>query len=190
MKRPADAIAAGIALIPEDRIRQGLNVEHSVASNLSLPILGRLSHWSFVSGRQVDQVAEAQIEQLHIRTASRDSAVRTLSGGNQQKVVLGKWLAADPDLLVLDEPTAGIDIGSKAEIIALVRKLAQAGKAIILISSELSELLAASDRIVVMADGKVTREVTVHDLRTGAGGSSLRDAEERLQLILQGMALA
>ena len=116
--------------------------------------------------------------------------MRTLSGGNQQKVVLAKWLAATPDMLVLDEPTAGIDIGSKSEIIALIRELARAGKAIILISSELSELLAASDRIVVMSDGRITGEIARVDFDdAGAAGEDpgmrLQAAERKLQIVIQ-----
>ena len=159
MKAADDAIDLGIVLIPEDRIRQGVVVDHSVASNICLPVLDRLSTGTWVSNSKARSLADQQIAKLRIKTASRDSAVRSLSGGNQQKVVLAKWLAADPDVLVLDEPTAGIDIGSKSEIIALVRDLARAGKAIILISSELMELLAASDRILLMSEGRVTGEI-------------------------------
>jgi ribose transport system ATP-binding protein len=187
VQRAGDAIANGIALIPEDRIRQGIVAEHSVASNICLPVLDRLSAWSWVFNRRADRLADAQIERLHIKTASRDSAVRTLSGGNQQKVVLAKWLATDPDILVLDEPTAGIDIGSKAEIIALVRSLARAGKAILLISSELSELITASDRIVIMSEGRIVREIASREIHgeEGARSASAADAEHRLNVILQ-----
>ena len=102
--------------------------------------------------------ADRQIKALRIKTSSRDAAVRTLSGGNQQKVVIAKWLNAEPEVFILDEPTGGVDIGSKAEIITLVRDLAARGKAILVISSELSELLTAADRIVVMADGRIASE--------------------------------
>ena len=188
--RPASAGAAiqnGIALLPEDRIRQGVIVDHSVASNICLPILDSLSVWSWMLNWRANKVADEQVQHLHIKTASRDSSVRTLSGGNQQKVVLAKWLAADPGVLVLDEPTAGIDIGSKAEIIALVRALTRAGKAILLISSELSELLAASDRIVLMSDGRIVHQVVTRDLfdGTASGPERLGDAERQLNVLLQ-----
>ncbi|NAZ38273.1 sugar ABC transporter ATP-binding protein [Rubellimicrobium sp. CFH 75288] len=154
IRTPAEAIGAGVALVPEDRARQGVIPAHSVASNLTMGILDRLTRWGIEDRSRIRQVADAQIGRLAIKTAGRDAPVSTLSGGNQQKVVIGKWLAADPDILVLDEPTAGIDIGSKSEIIRLVRDLAAQGKAIVFISSELSELLTACDRIVVMADGR------------------------------------
>ena len=111
-----------------------------------------------MSSARASAAADRQIEGLRIKTSSRDAAVRTLSGGNQQKVVIGKWLNAEPDIFVLDEPTGGVDIGSKAEIIALVRDLAARGKAVLVISSELSELLTASDRILVMSDGRIASE--------------------------------
>jgi ribose transport system ATP-binding protein len=179
----ATAIAKGIVLIPEDRIRQGVIVDQSVATNISLPVLDRLSRWSWISAGSVSRLVERQIAQLRIKTGSPESAVATLSGGNQQKVVLAKWLAVEPDILVLDEPTAGIDVGTKAEIIALIRDMARRGKAIILVSSELSELLAASDRIAIMAGGRITSEVTRRDI--GAGRGAPDEAEHRLQLLLQ-----
>ena len=153
-RRPGDAIAAGVVLVPEARATQGIIASHSVTDNVTLAVLDNLSSAGFVNAAKARAVTDAQIERLSIKTASRDHAVSTLSGGNQQKVVIGKWLAVDPDVLVLDEPTAGIDIGSKSEIIRLVRELAANGKAILMISSELSELLTACDRIVVMADGR------------------------------------
>jgi ribose transport system ATP-binding protein len=190
IRNTRDALASGIALVPEDRLRQGVVIDQSVASNICLPTLDRLSRWSWMSTAQTRQQVERQIRQVRIKTASPDSAVRTLSGGNQQKVVLAKWLAADPDILVLDEPTSGIDIGSKSEIIALIRELAHQGKAIVLISSELSELLSASDRVLIMSDGRLVRDV---DRRTfdlaGEGGNDpaelLQHAERQLQHTLQ-----
>jgi ribose transport system ATP-binding protein len=164
-------------------------VQHSVASNICLPVLDRLSALTWVSNARAERLSDEQVASLRIKAASRDALVRSLSGGNQQKVVLAKWLAANPDVLVLDEPTAGIDIGSKSEIIALIRDLARAGKAIILISSELSELLAASDRIVVMSEGRITREITREDLiepeETEGMPSQVGDPELRLQFMLQ-----
>jgi len=184
---PGDAVRKGIALLPEDRIRQGLVVEHSVGSNIVLPVLDRVSRWSWVSGSAADRAASDQIEGLRIKTPSTESPVRALSGGNQQKVVLAKCLAANPDILVLDEPTAGIDIGSKSEIVALIRALARSGKAILLISSELGELLAASDRIAVMANGRIVADVARRALDTEGTETATapRAAEHRLQAMLQ-----
>ncbi len=186
---PRDAIDHGLVLVPEDRLRQGLILEHSVESNASLSILDKLSRWFFVSSSEASAATDRQIESLRIRTASRNAAARTLSGGNQQKVVLAKWLNAEPDILVLDEPTAGVDIGSKAEIIALVRELAARGKAVLVISSELSELLTAADRIVVVADGRVASEAprSSFDDRNPEEdeGAKLQFAERQLQTILQ-----
>jgi ribose transport system ATP-binding protein len=187
---PADAIAAGMALIPEDRLRQGVIAAHSVMSNVTLAMLDRLSRWTFMSNARARAVTDEQVERLRIRTASRDSAVSTLSGGNQQKVVLAKWLATMPDILVLDEPTAGIDIGSKSEIIRLVRELAAAGKAIVMISSELSELLSACDRILVMSDGRIVDDLRRSDLDAPDATEDdpvarLQAAERKLQIIIQ-----
>ena len=185
---PAEAIAHGIALIPEDRLRQGVVIEHSVAVNIALSVLDRLSQWTWVSKDKTSALAEEKISSLKIKTASADHAVRTLSGGNQQKVVLGKWLATDPRILILDEPTAGIDIGSKSEIIGLVRRLAREGKAVIVISSELAELLAASDRILVMSDGQIVRDIGRAELDAASAGG--RDEAERHQLAERQLQLA
>jgi ribose transport system ATP-binding protein len=135
-------------------------------------------------------MTDTKIKQLRIKTGSRDHAVSTLSGGNQQKVVIGKWLATDPEILILDEPTAGIDIGSKAEIIGLVRDLAAEGKGIIMISSELSELLTACDRILVIADGRVHRDLPREafddeSLPAEDLAHRLQAAEKRLQFEIQ-----
>jgi ribose transport system ATP-binding protein len=128
---------------------------------------------------------------MSIKTDSRKSPANALSGGNQQKIVIGKWLAAVPEILIMDEPTAGIDIGSKTEIIQLVRALAAAGKSVIFISSELAELLAVSDRIAVMKNGSVTETVSRHDLHVDPEevdtltGSAFQRAEQRLHLLIQ-----
>ncbi|MCB2124147.1 MAG: sugar ABC transporter ATP-binding protein [Paracoccaceae bacterium] len=187
---PQDAIRARIALVPEARATQGIIAAHSVASNLTLAVLDQVSSGGVVNRRAVEEVADHQIGHLAIKTASRDHAVLTLSGGNQQKVVIGKWLAADPDIFVLDEPTAGIDIGSKSEIIRLVRDLTKAGKGIVMISSELSELLAACDRIVVMSEGRPAGIYDRHDLDDPAlppedAMHRLQAAEQKLQFHIQ-----
>lgn len=190
IRKPADAIDAGVALVPEARATQGIIPAHSVASNMVLAVLDRISSLGLVNGAEVRSITDAQIARLAVKTASRDHAVSTLSGGNQQKVVIGKWLATDPDILVLDEPTAGIDIGSKSEIIRLVRDLAAAGKAIVFISSELSELLTACDRIVVMADGRMGADIPRdqlddRDAPAEDAAHRLQAAEQRLQIEIQ-----
>ena len=189
-RRPGDAITAGVALVPEARATQGIIAAHSVSDNLTLAALDGLSKAGFVIAAKAHAATNAQIERLSIKTASCDHSVSTLSGGNQQKVVIGKWLAVDPDVLVLDEPTAGIDIGSKSEIIRLVRELAANGKAILMISSELSELLTACDRIVVMADGRVYEDFSRAALDDPAEANTdithrLQAAEQRLQISIQ-----
>ena len=189
IKSPIDAIANGLALVPEDRLRQGLVLEHSVESNTSLSILDRLASWLFVSSARASEAADRQIAGLRIKTASREAAVRTLSGGNQQKVVIGKWLNTEPDIFILDEPTGGVDIGSKAEIITLVRDLAARGKAVLVISSELSELLTAADRILVMTDGRIVSESSREDFDdqnpADDVGEQLQYAERKLSSIIQ-----
>jgi ribose transport system ATP-binding protein len=188
--KPRDAIDARIALVPEARATQGIIAAHSVAHNMTLAVLNLISSNTFLDRRAERETTDAQIERLSIKTASRDHAVSTLSGGNQQKVVIGKWLAADPDILVLDEPTAGIDIGSKSEIVRLIRELAKSGKAVLFISSELSELLTACDRIVVMSDGRAAGTYDRHELddptqSEGDARHRLQAAERRLQRHIQ-----
>lgn len=188
LRRPADAIAHGIALVPEARATQGIIPAQSVADNMVMAVIGRISRRGFVDRDKVRSITDGMIARLSVKTASRDHAVSTLSGGNQQKVVIGKWLATDPDILILDEPTAGIDIGSKAEIIRLVRDLAQAGKGVIVISSELSELLTACDRILVMADGRAHQMLDRSDLDDPSETDpehALQAAERRLQVEIQ-----
>lgn len=156
IRRPADAIGHGIALITEDRKRTGLNLEGSVAANIALPSLGRLFGDGLVRPRAESRLAEKHIARLGIRTPSAARRCATLSGGNQQKVVLAKWLETDPDVIVLDDPTRGIDIGAKRDIYELIGELVEQGKAVILISSEMGELLGLSDRVIVLAEGRMT----------------------------------
>ncbi|NBO21100.1 MAG: sugar ABC transporter ATP-binding protein, partial [Rhodobacteraceae bacterium] len=188
LRRPSDAIAHGIALVPEARATQGIIPAHSVADNMVMAVTHRITRRGLVDRARAAAITDDMITRLQIKTASRDHAVSTLSGGNQQKVVIGKWLATDPDILILDEPTAGIDIGSKAEIIRLVRDLAQAGKGVIVISSELSELLTACDRILVMADGRAHQMLDRGDLDDPTVTDpehALQAAERRLQSEIQ-----
>jgi ribose transport system ATP-binding protein len=186
--KPRDAIDAGIALVPEDRARQGFVAFHSVETNLDLPNLGRLSNKGWIDFRKSAELAENAIRQLRIKTDGRKALMRSLSGGNAQKVVIAKWLASEPDVLILDEPTAGIDIGSKSEIVTLIRNLAKSGKAILVLSSELQELLAACDRILVISDGHIVREIARHDLDDASAADtidSLQHAEQKLNQYMQ-----
>ena len=153
---PSDALRHGIAYVPEDRHGQGLILSVSIADNIALPILRRLSRWSLVDTRRARRLATDYTARLQVKAAGLDQLVSALSGGNQQKVVLGKWLATNPRVLILDEPTRGIDIGTKAEVHRIISRLATEGLAIMLISSELPEVLGMADRIVVMHEGHVT----------------------------------
>ncbi len=158
-RTPAQALANGIGLIPEDRKRHGLVLTMSVAENVSLPILRRLSPWGVVRTREETALTRDFIERLRIRTPSEHTVVAHLSGGNQQKVVLAKWLAANCDFLLIDEPTRGVDVGAKAEIHELIRSLAREGKAILLISSDMPELFALCHRLLVLREGRAVGEL-------------------------------
>ncbi len=155
---PAQAMRYGIAYLPEDRGTQGLVREMTIRENTSLTVLRELSTAMFIDRREELQLANRTIEQLGIRAFSPHQLVGKLSGGNQQKVVVGKWLATKPKVLIMDEPTRGIDVGSKSEIHRLMSELAQQGLAILMISSELPEILGMSDRILVMREGKLVAE--------------------------------
>lgn len=155
IKRPRDAIRAGIALVPEDRKNDGLVLSSSVLDNISLPTVGFGRPWSVLSRRSEAAVARAYVQELRIKTPSIRVPTSSLSGGNQQKIVLAKWLRTDPDLLIFDEPTQGIDVGAKVEIYRLIAKVVREGRGVLLISSELPELMALSDRIVALYRGKV-----------------------------------
>jgi ribose transport system ATP-binding protein len=178
MKSPDDAIAAGIALIPEDRRAQGLVLDHTVRENFLLPLLDRLSRGGVVDDRRGNRLVESFVERLTIRLRSIDQPVRLLSGGNQQKVVIAKWLGTEPQILIMDEPTAGVDVGTKGEIVNMIRAFAEAGNAVIIISSELPELLAVSDRVLILRDGSIERELGRREIH----------AEEELHHAVQGVA--
>lgn len=156
---PSDAIAAGIGFLTEDRKRQGLVLAHSVRENFALPNLDRLSSQGFVQMRAEREEFARYVEQLQIKIPSQEQRAGNLSGGNQQKVVLAKWLARNCEILIFDEPTRGIDVGAKFEIYLLMNKLVAAGKSIIMISSELPEVLGMADRILVMHEGRITGEI-------------------------------
>jgi inositol transport system ATP-binding protein len=160
IRSPADAIRCGIGLVPEDRKQQALFLALSVRTNLSLAALGALLRWhAFVDERAELTLIERYRTMLDIRMADPDQLVGHLSGGNQQKVVLARWLALEPKILIVDEPTRGIDVAAKAEVHQLLDRMARSGIAIIAISSELPEILAISDRIVTMREGRVTGEI-------------------------------
>ena len=185
---PPEALAAGIAMIPEDRLTQGLVLQHSVANNMTLPVIDRLSRYGFVNEAEERALVQDFVKRLRVKTASPQLPVRALSGGNQQKVVLAKWLAADPSLLILDEPTAGVDIGSKTEIVEIIRELADQGKGVIVISSEPAELLAFSDRILIMSEGRIVREVASEEIESWAAGAT--DTGSRLTAMEKGLQVA
>ena len=158
---PQDAVRAGIAYLSEDRKRFGLALGMDVESNVVQATLGRFSNrFGWIDRAATRRVADGHVASLRIRTPSLTQPVRALSGGNQQKVVLGKWLTADCDVLIVDEPTRGIDVGAKSEIYALLNDLARRGKAVVMISSELPEILRLSHRVLVMCEGRLTGELT------------------------------
>ncbi|GHJ47687.1 sugar ABC transporter ATP-binding protein [Catellatospora sp. TT07R-123] len=157
---PAAAIRAGMVLLPEDRKAEGIVPELSVRENIVLAALPRISRFGLVSRKRQDRIVETFMQRLRIKAASPEQPVGELSGGNQQKVLLARWLCLHPRLLLLDEPTRGIDVGAKAEVQALVDELARDGLAVVLISSDLEELVEGADRVVVLRAGAVTGELT------------------------------
>ena len=159
IRHPDEGVSAGIGLAPEDRKREGLVMMRSVLENASLAILRRLSRFHIIRRRLERKIATEYVTRLRVRTPSLDQEVGKLSGGNQQKVVLARWLAAKPKALILDEPTRGIDVGAKAEIYRLVDDLANQGLGVMFISSELPEILGLSDRIYVMQNGRIAGEL-------------------------------
>ncbi|MFF3652885.1 sugar ABC transporter ATP-binding protein [Streptomyces sp. NPDC002181] len=160
LRSPKDAIRAGIGLAPEERKAQALFLHRSVRDNTSLVSLDRLRRWRFVQRRRERAAAQDFSDRLRVRTPSIEYEARKLSGGNQQKVVLARWLLRKPEVLILDEPTRGIDIGAKAEIYRIIADLAREGVALLVISSELPEVLGLADRIVVMQNGRITGELS------------------------------
>ena len=164
IKTPADAIAAGIALVPEDRKRHGLILNQSIKSNISLTVLRQIENWGFLLSKKKEKsLSDSYISKLSIKTSSDKNMANNLSGGNQQKIVLAKWLATHPQILLLDEPTRGIDINAKSEIYKLMKTLAGEGMGIIMVSSELPEILAVSDRVLVMCEGELTASIPIEE---------------------------
>lgn len=156
IKNPLSAIQAGIALVPEDRKLQGLILEHSVGFNMTITVLKKFIKGIYVNKKKEKELLDYYQKLLGIKTPSYKQAAKNLSGGNQQKIVITKWLAANPKVLILDEPTRGVDVGAKAEIYGIMNELTQKGMSIIMISSEMSEVMGMSDRICVMSEGRLT----------------------------------
>ena len=159
----SQAIEAGLAYVPEDRKTQGLNLLMNVKQNITLASLPSISDKGMINKDKEISDTEDYIEALKIKVSSVDQNIEGLSGGNQQKVVIGKWLKTNPDILFLDEPTRGIDVGAKYEIYTIIQEMVASGKAVCVISSELEEVLGISDRIYTMNEGKITGEVPVEE---------------------------
>ncbi len=160
IRRPKDAIRAGMGFVTEDRKRQGLLLEDSICANISLAILRKISKWLVVDRKRERACAEEQRGLLRIKTPNVDVKAASLSGGNQQKIVLAKWLAADCKVIFMDEPTRGVDVGAKVEIYRLMNELTRKGIAIVMVSSEMEELLGMSDRLIVLHEGRQMKELS------------------------------
>jgi rhamnose transport system ATP-binding protein len=158
-RNPAAAMRLGLALVPEDRRKQGLVLESSVARNTTMAIRRSLTRFGLLFSPAENRAAREWASRLEVKSAALDTEVGTLSGGNQQKVVLAKWLATNPTVLIVDEPTRGIDVGTKAEVHRLLSRLAGQGMAILMISSELPEVLGMADRVLVVREGRITAEI-------------------------------
>ena len=163
IKTPKDAVELGIGYLSEDRKRYGLVLNLSITDNTIMSSINKLFKGPFINEGQADKASEEYIEKIRTKTPSTKTKVGSLSGGNQQKVVISKWLLRDCDILIFDEPTRGIDVGAKSEIYKLMNQLAQEGKSIIMISSDMPELLRMSDRIMVMCEGRVTGELDISE---------------------------
>ena len=170
------AVRAGVGLAPEERKSQGLLLDQSVARNVSLSSLARFSRFGFVQRRAEQAAAEELATSLEVRPTGVTRAARTLSGGNQQKVVLARWLLRGCRVLLLDEPTRGVDVGARSEIYALVRRLAADGVAVVVVSSEVEEVLGLADRVLVVSEGRVVHEGPATDI----------DEHRVLDLVMEG----
>ena len=157
-REPSDAIQAGVGFSSEDRKMEGIVPEMSVSENLTLALMPQLSRAGVVDEAKRHAIVEKFIQRLGVKCSGPDQKIRELSGGNQQKVLLARWLAMNPKLLILDEPTRGIDVGAKAEIQSLIKELADQGLAVLMISSELEEVLEGSDRVFVLREGRSVAE--------------------------------
>jgi rhamnose transport system ATP-binding protein len=177
IRSPGRARALGIAYVPEDRATQGLVRPMNVRENFSLASLARVARFGFIDSAAETRLAETGVTRFRVRAGSLDQVVGRLSGGNQQKIVLGKWLANQPKLLILDEPTRGIDVGAKAEIHRLMCELAAQGLAILMISSELPEVLGMSDRVLVMREGRLVAEFSRAEATPEAVGAAMMGSQ-------------
>lgn len=155
---PSEAVAYGIALVPEDRGDEGLHLEMSVRENICLPHLRRFYQNFRISRKAEEKTSKSLISRLNVKTTGSEQLVGFLSGGNQQKVAIAKWLVSEPKVLILDEPTKGVDVGAKSEIHRIMSELASRGVGIIMVSPELPEILGMSDRILVMSNGRIAAE--------------------------------
>ncbi len=165
IKHPKDAIGAGVALITEDRKHTGLNLKTSVKKDMSIVNLSKFCKWgTFVSDKDENKIVDEYIERLKVKTPSRNQSIKNLSGGNQQKVIIARWLIGAPDVFILDEPTRGIDVGAKYDIYVLINELAALGKAVLMISSELPEIIGVCDRVLVMHEGKIKGELNKNEM--------------------------
>jgi len=171
-------VQAGIGLAPEERKSQGLILDEQVYRNVTLSTFARFARGGFLDERRERQASLEQMQALELRPADPDRATRTLSGGNQQKVLLARWLLHGTKVLLLDEPTRGVDVGARAEIYALIRRLAAAGTAIILVSSEIEEVIGLADRVLVIGDGEVLATTDAHAI----------DERGVLDLVMKGAA--
>jgi len=180
-RKPNDAIRAGIAFLSEDRKAEGIIPDLSVRENLTLAALPALTSAGVVSRKKQNEIVERFMRRLGIKAASAEQKIRELSGGNQQKVLLARWLCCNPKFLLLDEPTRGIDIGAKGEIQALVNELAKGGLGVLMISSELEELVEGSDRVVVMRDGKLCAELRGAQISQDSIINAMADVNQSLE---------
>jgi ribose transport system ATP-binding protein len=171
-------VAAGVGLAPEERKSQALLLDEAVYRNISISSLGRFARGGFLARRAEKAAARQQVAALEVRPGDVEREVRTLSGGNQQKIVLARWLLRDCRVLLLDEPTRGVDVGARSEIYALVRRLADRGVAVVVVSSEIPEVLGLADRVMVIADGAVVAERAADEL----------DEHTVLDMVMEGTA--
>ena len=163
VKNPIDAVKAGIGYLSEDRKRYGVVLDKTVTENSTMASLDNFRKGLFINKKKEKDVSKEFVQKLKTKTASTETPVIKLSGGNQQKVVIAKWLVKNCDILIFDEPTRGIDVGAKSEIYSLMNELVDQGKSIIMISSELTEILRMSDRVIVMNEGKITGEIPIEE---------------------------
>jgi len=175
IKTPREGKNAGIGLLPEDRKLEGLVLPFSVQSNIVMSSLERISKFGFINASKEKEIADRQIKSLSVKTPTPHTKVKTLSGGNQQKCIMGRWLEINPDILILDEPTRGIDVGTKYEIYLLIKRIAENGGSVIMISSELPEVLAMSNRVLTICEGRISGEFnpevdSAHDIMDAAIG--------------------